>query len=89
MVVWRCVQTLYCDVRHLLTYVKEIHGGTFRRVALAALLDALKHPPSAAAAAAARRSKGVRSVLVPLTNLFIYLLCFDTVGWAAGRASGL
>jgi len=64
MVVWRCVQTLYCDVRHLLTYVKEIHGGTFRRVALAALLDALKHPPSAAAAA--RGSKGVRSVLVPL-----------------------
>jgi len=88
MVVRRSVQTLYCDVRHLLTYVKEIHGGTFRRVALSALLDALKHPPSAAAAAA-RGSKGVRSLLVPLTNLFIYLLCFDTVGWAAGRASGL
>jgi len=51
------VQSLYCDVRHLLTYVKEIHGGTFRRVALAALIDALKHPQTASA----HKSKVVRS----------------------------
>jgi len=35
-----------------LTYVKEIHGGTFRQVALTALLDALKPPPSSDASEA-------------------------------------
>ncbi|KAJ8299881.1 hypothetical protein KUTeg_021400 [Tegillarca granosa] len=31
--------SLFCDVRQLIAYVKEIHGGTFRRVELSALLD--------------------------------------------------
>jgi len=53
-------------VRQLLNYAKEIHGGSFRRVALAALMDPLKHPPSATsesagATAAARKTKVVRS----------------------------
>jgi hypothetical protein len=30
---------MFCDVRQLITYFKEIHGGTFRRVALSGLLD--------------------------------------------------
>ncbi|XP_065170367.1 protein unc-80 homolog isoform X8 [Atheta coriaria] len=30
---------IYCDVRQLMTYVKEAHGSVFRRVALSALLD--------------------------------------------------
>ncbi|XP_059153938.1 protein unc-80 homolog isoform X2 [Physella acuta] len=49
----RCVQcsgelygneniSLFCDVRQLMAYVKEIHGGTFRRVALSGLLDSLQ-----------------------------------------------
>ena len=33
-------QSLYCDVRQLLSYIKEVHGGTFRRVLLSGLLDA-------------------------------------------------
>ena len=53
------MQSLYCDVRQLLTYVKEIHGGTFRKVALAALIDALKHPQTASNAA--HKSTAVRS----------------------------
>jgi len=54
------LQSLYCDVRQLLSYVKEIHGGTFRRVALSALLDALRHQQTATEAAACK-TKGVRS----------------------------
>ncbi|XP_021380201.1 protein unc-80 homolog isoform X3 [Mizuhopecten yessoensis] len=30
---------LFCDVRQFMAYVKEIHGGTFRRVGLGGLLD--------------------------------------------------
>ncbi|XP_066154738.1 protein unc-80 homolog isoform X3 [Euwallacea fornicatus] len=30
---------LYCEIRQLITYVKEGHGGAFRRVALSALID--------------------------------------------------
>ncbi|KAL3872189.1 hypothetical protein ACJMK2_040132 [Sinanodonta woodiana] len=31
--------SLFCDIRLLITYLKEFHGGTFRRVALSGLLD--------------------------------------------------
>ncbi|KAL4233067.1 Protein unc-80 [Mactra antiquata] len=31
--------SLFCDIRQLIGYFKEIHGGTFRRVALSGLLD--------------------------------------------------
>jgi len=34
-------QGLYCEVRQFLNYVKEIHGGTFRQVALSGLLESL------------------------------------------------
>ncbi|CAG5120059.1 unnamed protein product, partial [Candidula unifasciata] len=34
--------SLFCDVRQMMAYVKEIHGGTFRRVALSGLLDSLQ-----------------------------------------------
>ncbi|XP_039288610.1 protein unc-80 homolog isoform X7 [Nilaparvata lugens] len=37
-------QGLYCDVRSLMTYVKEAHGGVFRRVALSGLLDTAMRP---------------------------------------------
>jgi len=30
---------LYSEIRQLITYVKEGHGGAFRRVALSALID--------------------------------------------------
>ncbi|KAK6643812.1 hypothetical protein RUM43_000075 [Polyplax serrata] len=30
---------LYCDVRLLMTYIKEAHGGVFRRVAFSGLID--------------------------------------------------
>ena len=36
--------SLYCDVRHLMTYVKEAHGGIFRRVALSGILDSADRP---------------------------------------------
>ena len=32
-------QGLYCDVRQFINYVKEIHGGVFRRVALFGLMN--------------------------------------------------
>ncbi|XP_020299995.1 protein unc-80 homolog isoform X4 [Pseudomyrmex gracilis] len=35
---------LYCDVRQLMTYVKEAHGGTFRRVILSGILDSADRP---------------------------------------------
>ncbi|CAH0559503.1 unnamed protein product [Brassicogethes aeneus] len=35
---------LYCDIRQLMTYIKEGHGSTFRRVALSALLDTADRP---------------------------------------------
>lgn len=35
---------LYCDIRQLMTYVKEAHGGTFRRVALSGILDSADRP---------------------------------------------
>ena len=38
------LQALYCDVRQLMTYVKEAHGGVFRRVALSGLLDSANRP---------------------------------------------
>ncbi|XP_021940294.1 protein unc-80 homolog isoform X4 [Zootermopsis nevadensis] len=35
---------LYCDVRQLMTYIKEAHGGVFRRVALSGLLESASRP---------------------------------------------
>ncbi|XP_070172138.1 protein unc-80 homolog isoform X4 [Polyergus mexicanus] len=35
---------LYCDVRQLMTYVKEAHGSIFRRVALSGILDSADRP---------------------------------------------
>ncbi|KAK9704328.1 hypothetical protein QE152_g28369 [Popillia japonica] len=34
----------YCDVRQLMTYIKEGHGGVFRRVVLSALIDTADRP---------------------------------------------
>ncbi|KAH9525120.1 Protein unc-80 [Bulinus truncatus] len=34
--------SLFCDVRQMMAYVKEVHGGTFRRLALSGLLDSLQ-----------------------------------------------
>jgi len=36
--------SLYCDVRQLMTYVKEAHGSIFRRVALSGILDSADLP---------------------------------------------
>ena len=38
-------QGLYCDVKQFLNYIKETKGGTFRRVALSGLLDAVDRTP--------------------------------------------
>ena len=38
------LQNLMCDVRQLMTYVKEAHGGVFRRVALSGLLECATKP---------------------------------------------
>ncbi|XP_017782231.1 PREDICTED: LOW QUALITY PROTEIN: protein unc-80 homolog, partial [Nicrophorus vespilloides] len=35
---------MYCEIRQLMTYVKEGHGSVFRRVALSALLDTADKP---------------------------------------------
>ncbi|EFX80552.1 hypothetical protein DAPPUDRAFT_318531 [Daphnia pulex] len=35
---------LYCDVRQLLAYIKDVHGGIFRRVLLSGLLDSAARP---------------------------------------------
>jgi len=34
-------KSLYTDIRNLLSFVKENHGGTFRKIAFAALLEPL------------------------------------------------
>ncbi|XP_011502180.1 PREDICTED: protein unc-80 homolog [Ceratosolen solmsi marchali] len=36
--------SLYCDVRQFMAYVKEAHGGIFRRVALSSILDSADRP---------------------------------------------
>lgn len=54
-IVSRCVQSfkelkcqehiaLYSDVRQLITYIKNAHGGTFRRVALSGSIDVTPKP---------------------------------------------
>lgn len=35
---------MYCEIRQFMTYVKEGHGGVFRRVALSALIDTADRP---------------------------------------------
>lgn len=35
---------LYSDVRQLITFIKNAHGGTFRRVALSGALDVTPKP---------------------------------------------
>ncbi|KAK4295652.1 hypothetical protein Pmani_031795 [Petrolisthes manimaculis] len=35
---------VYCDVRQLLSYVRDCHGGVFRRVALSGLIDSADRP---------------------------------------------
>lgn len=35
---------LFCDIRQLITYVKGVHGGTFRRVALSGILAVCNRP---------------------------------------------
>ncbi|KAJ8665380.1 hypothetical protein QAD02_007042, partial [Eretmocerus hayati] len=35
---------LYCDLRQFISYVKEAHGGIFRRVALSCFLDSADRP---------------------------------------------
>lgn len=37
-------QNVYCEIRQLMTYIKEAHGSVFRRVALSALLDTADRP---------------------------------------------
>ncbi|EFX84430.1 hypothetical protein DAPPUDRAFT_238738 [Daphnia pulex] len=39
LVALNSVCALYCDVRQLLAYIKDVHGGIFRRVLLSGLLD--------------------------------------------------
>ncbi|XP_015178627.1 PREDICTED: protein unc-80 homolog isoform X2 [Polistes dominula] len=43
---WRSHENiaLYCDLRQFMTYVKEAHGGIFRRVALSGILDSTDRP---------------------------------------------
>ena len=36
--------SLYCDIRQFMSYVKEAHGGVFRRVALSCILDSADRP---------------------------------------------
>ncbi|XP_063984989.1 protein unc-80 homolog isoform X3 [Diachasmimorpha longicaudata] len=36
--------SIYCDIKQFVTYVKEMHGGVFRRVALSGILDASDRP---------------------------------------------
>lgn len=36
--------SLYCDLRQFMSYVKEVHGGAFRRVALSGILDSSDRP---------------------------------------------
>lgn len=36
--------SLYCDLRQFMTFVKEAHGGIFRRVALSSILDSADRP---------------------------------------------
>ncbi|CAK9824157.1 Protein unc-80 homolog [Anthophora retusa] len=36
--------SLYCDLRQFMSYVKEVHGGIFRRVALSGILDSADRP---------------------------------------------
>ncbi|XP_043521274.1 protein unc-80 homolog isoform X3 [Frieseomelitta varia] len=36
--------SLYCDLRQFMSYVKEVHGGAFRRVALSGILDSADRP---------------------------------------------
>lgn len=38
------LQPMYCEIRQLMTYVKEGHGSVFRRVALSALIDTAERP---------------------------------------------
>ena len=38
------LKALYCDVRQLLAYIKDVHGGIFRRVLLSGLLDSAARP---------------------------------------------
>ena len=40
----RAIQATYTDVRQLIVYVKEAHGGVFRRVALSGLIDSADRP---------------------------------------------
>lgn len=35
---------MYCDVRQLLGYIRDGHGGVFRRVALSGLIDSADRP---------------------------------------------
>lgn len=37
-------QALYRSIRQFMTYVREYHGGVFRRVALSGLLDSAERP---------------------------------------------
>lgn len=39
---------LYCDVRQMMSYIKETHGGVFRRVALSCIFDVTDKPHQAA-----------------------------------------
>ncbi|XP_044582762.1 protein unc-80 homolog isoform X13 [Cotesia glomerata] len=36
--------SVYCDIKQFITYVKENHGGVFRRVALSGILDSSDKP---------------------------------------------
>lgn len=38
------MQSLYSDVRQLIIYIKEAHGGVFRRVLLSGLIDVASRP---------------------------------------------
>lgn len=60
---------LYSDVRQLITFVKNSHGGTFRRVALSGVLDVTPKPHKKAYDLQTTR------VVRYNTTIFCYLAC--------------
>ncbi|KAI1307248.1 Protein unc-80 -like protein [Halotydeus destructor] len=61
--------SLYCELRQLINYVKDNHGGIFRKVALSSMLDShIKFQREVAAARAAQEAQQIQQVSIISAN---------------------
>lgn len=68
---------MYCDVRQLLGYIREGHGGVFRRVALSGLIDSADRPHKQRQKL--QTTRVIRCVIYTIIAPFLFDICHSYI----------